>query len=389
MASGPRFDKRSGAYSFQWHDGKKWTRTQVYKIPGWKLGMVRPKKDPPHIAAFLTEFAAKERAAKLHSYLDPSQTIAEFLSSFAASHARDTTKGTQKQLDQATRNFLAWCESAKVTRLSDLTKAHCQKFLDKRAGDISQKTGKLITPGRISQERAMLGTAWSRALRLDQIAVNPWIGTTAPGWSKHKKAKVNRPSWTPKEFARLHAASPGWLQDVLTLGTQTGLRINALIHLRWDDVTLSRTDDAFGVITVRPELDKIGRGYRVPLSAKAHDVYARRWQCHSSDFPYILAGRNGLQLKRGMTDRRIRAICKKLKLPDPVSPNHMMRRSFGRWAILGHLRPGHPIPMYVVMKWLGHTNIATTHKYLDLGQEDSQQWMVGDKGSAQTDRDEG
>jgi integrase len=374
MASGPHFDKRRGAYRVQWFDGYRWRRATVYKVPGWKSGQPEPKKVPPEAQAAVLEYAKKERAAKANRPIDPTTTVIDFLSAYRESYARDHAGTSAIQLDQAIKVFRAWCRAAKVEKLDAIATADCQRFLDWRAGQTSRKTGEPISPTRLNHERTMLSGAWARAVKLGSMKANPWTPTEAPGWERHRKRKKERPHWTPEQFLKLMKAARPWLRDVLTLGTQTGLRITALCNLEWRDVRWSKDGKGLGEIVVRPELDKAGRGYSIPLSRRAHDLLMQLDIRREPGREFVLTAARGGPVLPLVSARSIRWACRQAGLAKPTSPNHHMRRTFGRWAILGQLT-GKPIPMFVVMKWYGHSNIETTQSYLDMVESDSQDWM--------------
>jgi integrase len=206
------------------------------------------------------------------------------------------------------------------------------------------------------------------------LPANPWTATQAPGWERDRKRRVRRPSWTPEEFTRLHQAARPWLRDLLTLGTQTGLRISALVNLEWRDVEWTRDGPGFGTVRVRPELDKTARGYSVPMSRACHDLLAARFARKDADERYVLTSARGGKVRVSVVDRSIRAAARKAGLGEITSPAHMLRRSFGRWAIMGHLT-GRPIPLYVVSTWFGHSDTRMTQYYLDITETESQNWM--------------
>jgi integrase len=375
MASGPYFDKRRGTYSVQWFDGRKWTRARVWKIAGWRKGTAEPKKVPPEALAALAVYAERERAARSRRPIDPGRTVADFLGIYQGVYAQARAAGSARQLTQAVRQFLAWCESRRIVKLADVVPSTCQAFLDHRAGMTSRKTGGTIAPARLNQEKGLLSGAWSRAVKLRELPENPWRHAEAPGWEKHRRRRERRPSWSPEEFEKLLAASRPWLRDILVLGTQTGLRISALLGLEWRDVHWSRDGKGLGEIEVRPELDKVGRGYRVPVSSKAHDLLMRRSLDRRAKTDRVLTGLSGKPTRITTTATGIIRACARAGLPVPKSPNHMMRRSFGRWAILGQLT-GRPVPLYQVSRWLGHSDPRTTLIYLDVREEESQDWMA-------------
>jgi integrase len=376
MASGPHFDKQRGTYRVQWHDGYRWRRPTVHKISGWKPGSPEPKKIPPEAQAAVKIFADRERAARSNRPVDPSLSVVDFLATYRIAFSVEHADGSIIQLNQAVRTLAAWCAVNKVVRLDQITTSVCQKFLDWRAAQISKKTGKPISPGRVNQERALLSGAWSRAVKLGEMPASPWKPTTAPGWSKERKKRKERSHWTPEQYAALIVKTKPWLRDLLTLGTQSGLRIAALCGLEWRDIRWTAKDGrGFGTIVVRPELDKAGRGYSVPMSKTAHDLLFRLSSVRNEDCPFVLHSARGRKLRVSVTDPAIRRACRRAGLRAPSSPNHHMRRTFGRWAVLGQLTK-RAIPVYVVMRWFGHSHIETTMSYLDLTDTDNQDWMA-------------
>lgn len=376
MASGPYFDLQRGTYRIQYHDGIRWRRPVVYRIPGWKSGSKPPRSTPPEVIAALNDLTAQERAARRNETpTKPDLTIAEFLASYRIAYAREQAASSVKVLDQAIRVFLAWCSTERLVKLATLSSRLCQKFLDERASQTSRKTGQPITPKRLNLERGLLMGAWSRAVRLRELPNNPWTATAAPGWERARKRKQHRPSWTPEEFAQILEAAAPWLKDLLVLGTQTGLRITALVNLEWRDIEWTTTGPGYGLVRVRPEADKVGRGYTVPMSRTCHDLLSRRFAAREAHQRRVLTARRGGPIRVSVADRAIRAACQRAGLGTITSPNHRLRRSFGRWAVLGHLT-GRPVPLYICSRWLGHASITTTMDYLDLTQEESQQWMA-------------
>jgi len=123
------------------------------------------------------------------------------------------------------------------------------------------------------------------------------------------------------------------------------------------------------------ELDKAGKGYVVPLSGRAHDLLQRLYATRGDDGLPILRGRQGRPTNMRVTFVAITRACKRAGLPVPDSPNHSLRRTFGRWAVLGHLT-GRPVPVYVVSRWLGHSSIEMTERYLALDRGSSEEWMA-------------
>jgi integrase len=375
MASGPYWNPKRGTYSVQWKDGTRWKRTTITKKrPGWKPGDPAPKKIPPEAVAALADYQRRENANR-DKRNDPRQTVREFLDAFAATYHLSRKANSLRLLQNAIKTFLDWCDANGITRLEEITSATCHRWITDRAMTISPATGRKIGYATLKCERGLIATAWSEAYQREEISKNPWVSVKVPG----KPPDKVRGSWSREELNRLLAVSKPWLRDLLIVGCNTGLRIKALSGLKWSDIHWNESDEeggGYGVIVVPRDLDKIDRGYRVPISRECHDVLFRRKIHRAAHASRVLTGHGGQPILRAAsTDAAIRKACRRAGLATPDSPNHHMRRTFGRWAVKGQLT-GRPIPVYVVSRWMGHTSIATTEHYLNITHEDSQQWIA-------------
>jgi integrase len=375
MASGPYFDPRRGTWSVQYWNGLKWCRPVVVKKqPGWMPGDPTPKKPPPAAVAALGEYTKREQEARDRRSPAPEQTVATFLGAYLDAYRVSRDPGSANELRKAIRVFLDWCEARHIVRVSEVNATACHNWILDRSSTRSRQSGEPIRRSTLVKERALIAAAWSKASRRGEIEKNPWLAAPIEG----KPPKKVRGSWSPDEFEKLIAHCRPWLADVLTLGCYSGLRIEALRRLEWGDILWPEPGAKnLGWIVVRPELDKAGNGYRVPINKASGEVLKRRKLHWDGGSPIILRARRGKPiLANSTTDRAIREACGKAGLKDPDSPNHHMRRTFGRWAVLGHLI-GEPIPMYVVSQWLGHASLTMTMKYLDMREDDSSRFMMG------------
>ena len=370
MASIIRNESR-GTWQIQWNDGNRWRRkTVVPRKPGWSPGDKLPKKVPPTVTEALALYQKREESARSSRSVTPDWAVDQFLVAYRAGYEGSVRARTLTEFDMATRRFLTFCTTHKLTLVDQVTPEVIDRFVTTRHRTASHAT--------IQKEVGLLSGAWSKAVKLRQIKDNPWKSATIPG----KPGTVRDSSWTPEEFARLCEAAPPALRSLLVLGCHTGLRVHALTRLEMRDVKWA-TDEGkgFGHIRVRKELDKSGKGYQIPISRACHDLIAGL--TIRTGHPFVLSKANGQPVKStSSVGGSIHVACRKAGLPRPDSPCHAMRRTFGRWAVLGHLT-GRPVPLYVVSRWLGHSSTAMTERYLNIREAESSDWMAEVEGKAE------
>ena len=117
----------------------------------------------------------------------------------------------------------------------------------------------------VNQELAMLRHAFN-------LAIREWEWVRDNPAQKVSREKVNNliERWlTFEEEEELLATSPRWVQEILLLGIETGLRQSELLNLRWPQVNLSR-----GTLDI---LEQKNKGTdTLPLSQKALEVLRAR-----------------------------------------------------------------------------------------------------------------
>lgn len=366
MASGPYFDPVRGTWKVQYYDGTKWKRVVVVRRFGyWKPGDPPPKKVPPRAIEMLAYYSKLEEQYKLGKSDTPEQQIEAFLVNYREAYWQmGRAQSSLVGLDRSIKWFLKFCNERGIRTVKQVTSEMCEEY------GVWRSTYYKAAWYTISQEKGLLGGAWNDAIRAKKLeGSNPWHGVRTPG----APPIPNSTSWTPEEFSRLLEVSNPWLRRVLILAVNTGIRISALIALTWEDIAFG-TDG--GQVIVRPNLDKIGRGYRVPMSKACRELLEEMYKDRSESHVYVLSGHNGRPIRSsGHTADCILAAIDRADLKKTRSPNHALRRTFGRWAVLGHLT-GRPIPLYVVSRWMGHTNVGQTERYLQLSEDSSANWMA-------------
>lgn len=370
MASGPTWNRQRGFWYVQYFDGKKWKRAKVADgPPKWKPGDPDPAKVPPEAKAAFAEYQGREDRAR--SQVE--RGVPVLLRPFLESHVERYQKiGTRRNVQIVVTEFLAWCDKEEITRFDQIDKPTCNRWLQ-HIGTTAPASG-VLPPSKstIETKRSFLAAAWGRLIREDVIEKNPWRGTQVIGDDRVKPRKA----WTPAQFRTLLAAADDWLKEILIFGVHTGLRIGSIAKIEWSDwVRPEPDDDHFGLLNVRKEITKT-KGYQIPVCRQLYELLVRKEADPARHPRFIMTGKSGRPLQTtNQTGLAIIATCQKAGLPHPHSPNHHMRRSFGRWAVFGQLT-GEKIPLYTVSKWLGHENVATTMIYLDLTSEESIQFMV-------------
>jgi integrase len=359
MASGPYFDKKTGAWTVQFWDGE-WHRVVVMRKPkGWEPDKGRPKKIPSFATEELERYAAiEENARRVHS-----SGIPHRLDQFLSNHVkRYKNEKTRESVQKTVKQFLEWCESKEVHTFKNVTTDLCVEWIEHSLRDLKVTT--------VKTRRAQLKGAWTKLCKRKGL-VDPWADAEVEGKPEIKK----RGAWTVDEFDALLAVSRPWLKEVLIVGVYTGLRINALMNLRWEHVDTASGNDQgdFGFINVPAHLDKAKKGYQVPIARRLADLLMEIRTTTNRDF--VLSGQHRKPLVwSSSTGQAIIRACKRAGLKKPDSPNHHMRRTFGRWAHFGHL-VGKSIPIYAVMEMLGHASTTMTMKYLGITEKELSIYM--------------
>ncbi len=158
-----------------------------------------------------------------------------------------------------------------------------------------------------------------------------------------------------------------WVIDVIDLGISTGLRLNELVHLQWQDIKLDR-----GILEVRPktmERDKIDfmpKGKRarfVELQPLAVEVLSRNHVTQGQGDPHgrvlkgaLLGEFTAVPFNPGRASKNWRKHRKIVNISDPV-PLHGLRHMYVTYLlILGY-------ESFYVQQFAGHLSLTTTEGY--------------------------
>ena len=361
-------DSRRGTWHVKWRSADGWKKVKVADpLPTWRIGQPMPKRPPLEAVKALAKFQQLEQDASAQRQ-SPTRSVrlADFLAAHRAAKAPVLRAPSVALYGKVHAEFLRWCSARRIELVEQVTPEVCELWLTERLATVKASTA--------TTDRAYLQAAWRRGVKLRMIPENPWEHTTRPRFERVKKA-----SWTPEEFDRLLAASRPYLRDILLLGVHTGFRIRALLGLEWRDVQFNQDAEvkSFGRIHLRPEMDKGKRGLVLPMDRVANEVLRRRYAVRSREHDRVLANAYGRASDQPSTGVAILRACRRAGLPEIGSPNHAMRRTFGRWCVHGHMS-GTPIPIYVVSRFLGHASVEQTESYLDIEKDLGEKWLLGE-----------
>jgi integrase len=324
---------------------------------------------PHHVQRLADPFVEAERKAKTGQVVpeqertDFARYVSQYMEAYRQNHPEKTAKYTGRTLGI----FVEFCAGQKVTHLQGITPGLCRAWLTER--------GKSVKRSTLKSERGFITPLFSQARNDKLIRENPWEFVKVGG-----KDRDERPTfWTRAELDQLVAETDGWHRDAVLLAANTGIRIAALLSLKWGDVDWDR-----GEVKVRASTSKSGRPYEVPMSAVCRQVLAQRLDAarrRGGGGPNELVIENPKTGKRYSTQASYLAIERAVKragIPDHGDFNHVLRRTFATLAI------DQGKPLVVVSRWLGHASITTTQKYLGFRTEDTRGHMedfsLGGKG---------
>lgn len=338
------FDPSTGWWSVRFYAGPQQGRVKktLCKHPGEWSKARPPKRPPPLVVELAAKYQEQERRAKQGvEVLAREMPLRAHVEAYCERASHSLKHRTMLCIRNACRKFLAYCEARKIKTVQGVNNVVCREWMVSRLSEGAERS-------TVVTERSNLSPIWTQAKKDKLILVNPWEDEDVPGRSR----KEIPTAWTPEEVNKLVAAADGWLRDLILLGFNTGIRINALLSLRW-----SQIDWPNQIIRVTAADSKSGRPYHVPMTPVAHDVLGQRKLYEKTDSDMIFENPNtGKPYASRTTYTRIGRLVKKAGVKDYGDFNHIMRRTFATVAL------NNGAPMEVVQKCLGHASIAITEK---------------------------
>jgi integrase len=223
--------------------------------------------------------------------------------------------------------------------LSEIRPRHVDEFLAEKANGLKLATARLL----LQHLKHILNAA----VRWNYLKESPARTVKTPNSPEREPRYFNR-----DELAAALNATSGRIQTLVILGANTGLRISEMLALRWEDIDFRR-----GLIKVRCDEDFTTKGKRnreVPMNGTVLDALQRHPRhLHSS---LVFHSRTGESVPRDCIYRSFKKTLRDIGLGDYTV--HTLRHTFGTQLA------ANGVDVRTIQELMGHTNIATTMKYL-------------------------
>lgn len=232
-------------------------------------------------------------------------------------------------------------------RLHEIQSRHVDGYI---VGKSTASDGKKpLSNGTIANHVIVLKRMFNLAYRWELIGRVPFISQPP----KARKAE----HCSAEEIRRLFEVAGDW-QPYLILAFHCGLRTGEIQALQWRDVSLSppriRVCRAYSYGVVKTP--KSGKPREIPLSPESAEILERARQGRKPG-DFVVSGSEGQMITAGSIRGAVQRLVREAGIARHVSP-HMLRHSFASHGLL------RGVPLPVMQKWLGHSDISTTMIYV-------------------------
>ena len=254
------------------------------------------------------------------------------------------SKPTTRRYIYSLKSFETFLLEQKGTRyIRDLTRKDLERMLKTRGEKISAKT--------YNEELGLIKLFFQWCINQNYILENP--AEKIP--RKHRVPPPPR-AFTSEEIELILSNTNEQHRDVYEFLLNTGLRSGELANLEWTDVDLENN-----IIHIRIKKDwypKTITNRTVPLNSRARKLILRQ----PRKSKYVFSTKTGGQYN-DLYNRfayLIKKIAKKHGVEIKDANIHTFRHSFATHCLMSG------IDIYTVSRYLGHTSVKMTEKYLTL-----------------------
>ena len=200
-------------------------------------------------------------------------------------------------------------------------------------------------PQTIKNEVGLISRAINYGINeLEWLSVNPV--------NKLPREKINnqRDRWlTREEEARLMAASPAWLREIIEFALNTGLRQSELLDLSWKQIDLARA-------TLYIDVQKNKCKDLLPLSRRALEILSERAKVRHISTPLVFYSNAGTRISARNLMRAFYRTCKRAGIENLWF--HDTRRTYGTRKAHAGVDPGK------IRKLLRHKSPSMIDRYV-------------------------
>ncbi len=171
---------------------------------------------------------------------------------------------------------------------------------------------------------------------------------------------------------------PGVVEDtryrvVILLASEAGLRVGEIRGLQWTDLKDGR-------LTVRRALDKMTNESVAPKHNKTRTVpLSPRLAASLAEVPrhglWVIAEKDGAFVTYDRMSEIVNEMYARAEVARPPKPLHCLRHTFG--TVMAR-----KVPLPVLRDLMGHSAIATTMRYIDIGEDDKRNAIAAVFGSS-------
>lgn len=274
-------------------------------------------------------------------------TIDDLVASFFRSREGRNSQRTIRRYQIFASHFQEFMANhfSKVKRASEIRRVYLEELLSHLA-----KVGQ--EPRTLNAELNFLKMLFKYGIEENFVLDSP--AQRIKPFRETKKAEAVR-FWSEDEVrAILATVRPHW-KSIFEFLYQTGLRKGELIHLTWDDVTLTGKQPALRVQAKDDWVTKTISRRVVPLSSRAIEILSGLKK--SPKHNRVFSGSEGGFIHPDKIYNELKLALKKLGLEGDV---HQWRHTFASHLVMKG------VGLETVSKLLGHASIEMTMKYAHL-----------------------
>jgi integrase len=267
-------------------------------------------------------------------------TVKELLDKYLCEHSRPNKAPTTYRDDISLSKKIIKV-FGKMT-LNEVSPKHITRFIKRRREDG-------VGDAMIHQELQLLRHAYNLAIKQWELAEEtPFAKISIPRGDTKRVRYLSQ-----DEEKRLLQALPAWLEPMVIIARETGLRLSNITYLTWSQVNLFNK-------SIIIETTKNGEPIGLPMTDNVYDTLKRLSKVRRLDSDFIF-GKDGKRFRHWWVSRSFSKVCQKANIEN--FRFHDLRHDFcSRLVQRG-------VDLYTVAALAGHKDIKMTARYAHLSPE--------------------